>query len=63
MPKIYRLISQLSSPLGLLALLAAIVLRVTPSLVARTGLSPRGALEFAAVLFLCALATRDVERT
>jgi len=63
MPKIYRLVSQLSLPLGLLALLAAIVLRAAPSLSDRTGLSPRGALEFAAALFLCALATREIERT
>ena len=63
MPKIYRLVSQLSLPLGLLALLAAIVLRAAPGLIERTGLSARGALEFAAALFLCALATREIERT
>lgn len=63
MPKIYRLVSQLSLPAGILSLLAAIVLRAAPALVERTGLSARGALEFTIAIFLCALASREMERT
>ena len=63
MTKIYRVVSQLSWALGLLGLLAAVVLRLSGNLVERTGLSPRGALEFVIALFLCVLATREAERT
>jgi hypothetical protein len=63
MAKLYRVVFQLSWALGLLSLLAAVVLRLAPSLLERTGLSPRGALGFAVALFLCAIATREMERT
>jgi hypothetical protein len=46
----------------LLSLLAAVVLKLIPSLIDRLRVSPRGGLEFAVALFLCAIATQYIER-
>lgn len=62
MAKLHRIVIQLSWAVGLLALLAAVILKLMPPLAERTETSPRGALEFAIALFLCALATRSMER-
>ena len=62
MKKIYRNVIQLSWAIGLISVLVAIILKLLPPLAERTETSPRGALEFAMALFLCALATRAMQR-
>jgi hypothetical protein len=63
MSRVYRVLIAVSWGLGLLSLVAGIVLRVSPALTQRTNVNARGGLIFAGVLFLCALATREMERT
>jgi hypothetical protein len=63
MARIYRTLFQACWALGLLSLLAGIVLKARPTLADRLGTSPRGGLALAAVLFLCALATREMGKT
>jgi len=60
MARIYRLVFEVCWGLGVLSLLAAIVLKLAPTLVLRLGTSARGGLLLAAVLFLCALTTREM---
>lgn len=60
MARIYRTVFEVCWGLGVLGLLAAIVLKLAPTLALRLGTSPRGGLALAAVLFLCALATREM---
>jgi hypothetical protein len=62
MTKIYRIVIQLSWLVGLLSLLAAIILKTVPPLAERVETNPRGALEFSIALFLCAMATRAIQR-
>ena len=62
MTKLHRVVIQLSWAIGLLSVLAAVILKLLPPLAERTETSPRGALEFAIALFLCALATRAMPR-
>lgn len=62
MMKIYRAVAQLSWALGVLSLLAAVILRVGHLRIGRS-VSAQGGLEFAGVLFLCALATWRMART
>jgi len=63
MARICRILFQACWGLGILSLLAGIVLKALPTLADRLGTSPRGGLALAAVLFLCALATREMGKT
>ncbi len=56
-------IFKLAWGLGVLSLLAGAVLRVLGNWPASFKATPRGGLIFAATPFLCALATREMERT
>jgi hypothetical protein len=62
MTKVYRLIMGVSYWLGVVSLIASIALRFWAGLSARFYLSPRGALLFAAGLFLCAIASYTAAR-
>ena len=62
MSRAFRVLIAVSWGLGLLNLVAGIVLKLVPTLIQRTSTTPRGSLVFAGVLFLCALATREMER-
>jgi len=63
MTRICRFLFQACWGLGILSLLAGVVLKVVPAWADRWGTSPRGGLALAAVLFLCALATREMGKT
>lgn len=63
MARLCRSLVQLCWGLGLLCMLTAVVFRLVPTLAKQTTLDPRGGLILAGVLFLCALATREMERT
>ncbi len=63
MARLCRSLVQLSWALGLLSMLAGILFRLAPILQNKTTLSSRGGLILAGVLFLCTLATREMERT
>jgi hypothetical protein len=62
MAAIYPILVRIYWALGLLSLLAAVVLKLIPSLIDKLRVSPRGSLEFAVALFLCAIA-RQFYRT
>lgn len=62
MSRVYRSLIGVCWALGLLCMVAGAVLRFVPIFAERFALSPRGGLILAAVLFLCALATREMER-
>jgi hypothetical protein len=62
MLRAYRTLFVGSWGLGILGTVGGVVLRVVPGLEAKTGLSARGFLILAGVLFLCALATREMEQ-
>ncbi len=62
MARIYRLLVTLFWGLGLLSMLGGVALKLVPSLVERFRTEPRGGMIFAGVLFLAALATREVEK-
>lgn len=62
MARIYRMVFEVCWGLGVLSLLAAIVLRLAPTLALRLATSPRGGLLLAGVLFLCALTTREMSK-
>jgi hypothetical protein len=49
--------------LGLISLVVSVVLRALPTLQKPLGVSPRGGLMLAAVLFLCVLATGEARKT
>jgi len=61
MAQIYRLVSQSSWVLGLLGILAAAVVRLL-QLTPKLNIESRSFLILACTFFLCALATRAVER-
>jgi hypothetical protein len=63
MTRICRILFQACWGLGILSLLAALVLKALPAWADSLGTSPRGGLALAAVLFLCALATREMGKT
>jgi len=63
MVRLYRSIVQICWILGVVSMVAGVVLKVVPTLGERLGTSPRGGLILAGVLFLCALATGEVQRT
>ena len=62
MTKIYRIVSQSSWALGLLSILAAPIVRLL-HLTLKLHVEPRTFLILACTFFLCALATRAMERT
>jgi hypothetical protein len=61
MRKLSHAIRSASWLLGVLALLAAVVLKLAPSLESRFNVSARGGIIISIALFLCALASREVE--
>jgi hypothetical protein len=63
MARLCRSLVQVCWGLGLLCLLGGVVFRLVPILSDRTSFTSRGGLILAGVLFLCSLATREVERT
>ena len=58
---VYRILVEVCWAGGLLGLLGAFVLKFVPTVAAVVPLSPRGAVIFASALFLCALATKEME--
>ena len=62
MRKLYRGLVVISWLLGVVCLVAAIVLRFMPSLETRFDISARGGIFLAIALFLCALASREMEQ-
>jgi hypothetical protein len=63
MARLCRSLFQLCWVLGLLSMLVGVLFRLVPILIHKTHLDSRGGLILAGVLFLCALATREMERT
>jgi hypothetical protein len=63
MARLCRSLAEVCWALGLLCMLAGVLFRLVPSLMERTTFTSRGGLILAGVLFLCSLATREVERT
>lgn len=63
MARLCRSLVQVCWALGVVSMLAAVLFRVAPILSRKTTLESRGGLILAGVLFLCALATREMERT
>ncbi len=62
MTQIYRIVFQLCWVLGLLSILAAVVIKLF-GLSARLSIAPHTGFVVASALFLCALATREMQRT
>jgi hypothetical protein len=62
MAGMYRRLIGICWGVGLLLTVAAIVVRLVPVLSERSNLSARGLAIMAGVLFLCALATGEMER-
>ena len=62
MAQIYRIVSQSSWALGLASLLAAVIVRLF-HLSPRLNIETRTFFILSCTLFLCALATRAIERT
>ena len=63
MSKVYGSLLEVCWGLGLICLVGSLLLRVLPVLVLKLGVSPRGGLILAGVLFLCALASGEAKRT
>lgn len=63
MTRAMRLIGDTAYWLGLIALVVSVVIRLVPSLAAQSPLAPRGGLILAGCLFLCTLASREMEKT
>lgn len=63
MARLCRTLFGICWALGLFSMAAGVVLKLMPEWSARLGFYPRGALIFAGTLFLCGLATREMERT
>lgn len=61
MKQLYHILVEFCWAAGVLALLAAVALRFLPTWGETLVLTPRGALIFASALFLCTLATREME--
>ena len=62
MTQIYRIVSKLSWVLGLLSMIAAVVIKLM-RLEARLTVTAHTMFLIAGTLFLCALATREMERS
>jgi len=61
MNRVYRILVEFCWAAGLLGLLVSVIARFLPSVAEGVAISPRGALIFACALFLCTLATREME--
>ena len=62
MTQIYRMVFKLSWALGLLSILAGVVIKLA-HLEARVTMTSHTAFIIAGAFFLCALATREMERS
>jgi hypothetical protein len=62
MSKVYGGLLEVCWGLGLISLVASIALKAVPALVMKLGVSPRGGLLLAGVLFLCALASGEAKK-
>ena len=62
MSKVYDRLLEICWGLGLISLVGSLILRIAPGLVSKLGVSPRGGLILAGVLFLCAMATGEVKK-
>lgn len=62
MVRIYRILAGSCWGLGLLSLVAAVTLKLIPTWAERLNTAPRSGLILASALFLCVLATREMER-
>jgi hypothetical protein len=63
MSRLYRSLAGACWVVGLLSMVVGVVIRLVPMLNQKSPFSPRGGLILAGVLFLCVLATREMERT
>ena len=63
MSKAYRSVLEVCWGLGLISVLVCIVLKMLPNSQDKLGVSPRGGMMLAAVLFLCALASGEAMKT
>ncbi len=63
MSRFYRFLVSVSWALGVLSLIVGVVFRLVPALSVKTTFTPRGGIILAGALFLCALATRAIERS
>jgi hypothetical protein len=61
MTQIYRIVFQSSWALGLLSIVAAVVIKLL-NLDAKLTVAPRTGFVVASAFFLCALATREMQR-
>lgn len=62
MPQIYRLVTQVSWVLGLLSMLAALLIKLL-HLEPKVNVAGSNVILGAAALFLCVLATREMQRS
>jgi hypothetical protein len=62
MTQIYRIVFQLSWALGLLSIVAGVLIKLL-HLEAKLTIAPRTAFLAASAFFLCALATREMQRS
>ncbi len=63
MCKVYHWVLGVSWALGVICMVASIVLKLLPNLERALGVTTRGGILLAAVLFLCTLATGEAGRT
>jgi len=63
MSKVYHWVLGVSWVLGVISLVGSLVLRLLPSLEKTLGVTTRGGIILAAVLFLCTLASGEAGRT
>jgi hypothetical protein len=63
MATVYSSVLEVCWGLGVISVVASIGLRILPTLQMKLGVSPRGGLLLAAVLFLSALATGEARKT
>jgi hypothetical protein len=63
MSKIYRSVLEVSWALGVISVVVCMILKVFSSLQGKLGVSPRGGMMLAVVLFLCVLATGGASKT
>ena len=62
MARLYGILVGTCWALGLLSLVAAVALKCVPAWSETLPITTRGGLVFASALFLCALATREIQR-
>jgi hypothetical protein len=63
MSKVYGTVVEVCWALGLISVVVGVVLKVLPVLQAKLGVTPRGGMILAVVLFLCVLATGEASKT